>query len=222
MQISNAVYRYILENEYEHPKQRFTENSIARILSVSPNSVSIVIRKLSDIGAVAVYNRYFEILEINKVITYWAATRKLNKDIIYSTYINQDVRSLEKNMPGEIAYTAYTGYVNLFGNDAADYGEVYTYATENAVLDIESRFKKKFFSPRSKYANLIVLKPDKVLDKMIKSNLLYKSTVPATQLYADLWNIKEWNSYEFIKKLKKRMDDKYAKNLLQLSRNIQK
>ncbi len=26
MQISNAVYRYILENGYEHPKQRFTEN----------------------------------------------------------------------------------------------------------------------------------------------------------------------------------------------------
>ncbi|MCL5093021.1 MAG: hypothetical protein M1128_00965 [Candidatus Marsarchaeota archaeon] len=219
MQIGNAVYRHVLEAELARPKGHFTENGIARDLSISPNTVSIAIKRLLDIGAAAMYRRHFEILSFDKALAYWAATRKFGKDIVYSTYVNKPAKAIEQSMPGETAYTSYTGYANLFGNDAADYGEVYVYATDVGLSDIKSRFEKNLFAPRSKYANLVVLKPDKVLYVMIKENSLNKSTVPKTQLYADLWNISEWNAYEFVKKLKKTIDDEYAKNLLQLSRN---
>lgn len=222
MNIAQAVYRNILEKQLQNPKQKFTENGIARELGVSPNTVSVAVRKLVGIGAAAIYGRYFEVMGVEKALLYWAATRKLQNDIAYATYTNKDASYIEKNMPGGTVYTAYTGYVNLFGNDAADYGEVYVYATESGLSTIEKRFKKDLFSPASRYANLIVLKPDKILNSMIENNALEKATVPITQLYVDLWNIKEWNAYEFIKKLKKRIDDLHAEKLLQLSGNRQK
>ena len=220
--VAQAVYRDILEKQLRNPKQKFTENGIARELGVSPNTVSTAVRKLVDIGAAAIYGRYFEVMGVEKALLYWAATRRLQNDIAYATYTNKDTSYIERSMPGGTAYTAYTGYVNLFGNDAAAYGEVYVYATEAGLPAIKRRFEKALFSPASRYANLIVLKPDKILNGMIENNALEKATVPVTQLYVDLWNIKEWNAYEFIKKLKKRIDEMHAEKLLQLSRNGQK
>lgn len=215
MRLSSAIYRHVLEKKLKNRMERFTENGVARELCISPNSVSIAIKRLEEIGAASIYRRHFEIIGFDKALSYWAATRKLGSDIMYSTYSDAGTSYIESSMPSGVAYTAYTGYSNLFGNDASDYSEVYVYATEQGARETARRFPKRQFSKGSDYANIIVLRPDRPLGAMIDNGSLDKSTVPITQLYVDLWNIKTWYAYEFVTKLKKRVDDAYAKAILQ-------
>lgn len=131
---------------------------------------------------------------------YWAAKRNLNADIVYTTFIGKGKEYLEQRIPDEIAFTAYSGYVNLFGNDVSDYGEVYVYATDLGLEEIKKRFPKKSLSSSSKYSDLIVLKPDKILLNLIENKKLSHSSVSMTQICVDLWNIKEWYAERFFAK----------------------
>jgi hypothetical protein len=122
---------------------------------------------------------------------------------------------IEDMLPSGIAYTNYSGYTKLFGNAVSTYSEVYAYATEQAVEEIKKRFPKNLLSEGSDYGNLIILRPDYVLSKRIMGKALQGSTVSMPQLYVDLWNAKEWYAYEFLKRLKEKIDDKYAKAILE-------
>ena len=67
----------------------------------------------------------------------------------------------------------------------------------------------------SDYTNLVVMKPDGELARRIDSHSLSHSSVSLPQLYVDLWNSNTWYAYEFLKKLEKRIDDIYAKAVLE-------
>lgn len=200
MKLDSAVYRSILEKA-RSGRPELTENGIAKELGISPNTVSIAVHRLVAIGAATVYKRHFEVSDLRRALAYWAATRKLDSDIIYATYAKQSVASIEHGMPNEIAFTAFSGYSLLFSNDVSDYSEVYVYATKFALTEIKRRFPKKRLSERSGYANVVVLQPDKVLARDIAQKRLEKSSVPPTQIYADLWNLKQWYARRFEEKL---------------------
>jgi hypothetical protein len=214
MRLGSVVCRYILEMALKN-KYSFTENGIAKELSLSPNTVSVAVRNLANVGAAAIYKRHFELKNFDKALYYFSVNRKLREDIIYSTYFKSSVGEIEKSMPSEIAYTACSGYVNLFGNDASDYSEVYVYATERSCREIMDRFPKNRLSKASDYANIIVLKPDRILGSLISESAFDGSAAPVTQIYADLWNMKEWYAHEFEKKLKSRIDGMHGKKILQ-------
>ncbi len=206
MKLGLAVYRYVLEAALSNKEMMLTENGIAKVLGISPNTVSIAVRNLETIGAVSIYKRHFELINFDKALYYMCAGRRISADIVYSTYFRENIAEIEKAMPDEIAYTAYTAYANLFGNDASDYSEVYVYATEKSTEEIRHRFPKGRLSQASDYANIIVLKPDRILANMMEGGKLEKASAPVIQVYADLWNIKTWYAQEFEKKLKARID----------------
>jgi hypothetical protein len=60
-----------------------------------------------------------------------------------------------------------------------------------------------------------VLKPDRLLGEQIKRHKLERSSVSLPQLYADLWNTNTWYAHDFLDKLEKRIDDTYAKAILE-------
>jgi hypothetical protein len=216
MNKNGIIYRHIAETLLKNRKEKFTERGIARSMKISPNTVSYAIAPLKKIGAVQVYRTYFEIANFKKLLLFWSVNRKFDKDIVYSTYLGiKEVSEIENHLPNEIAYTNFSGYTKLFGNDAAAYGEVYVYAAEKSLTEIKERFGIQKDREGSSYKNLIVLKPDTILEERILKRELIHSTVSLPQLYVDLWNNNTWNANTFITKLEKRIDDIYAKAILE-------
>ncbi|MGD0729342.1 MAG: hypothetical protein ABR981_04675 [Candidatus Micrarchaeaceae archaeon] len=210
------VYRDILQTALSNKKSKFVVREIAKELGISPNTVSFAIMPLKRSGAVKMYLRHFDIINFDKLLAFWAVNRNMDKDIIYRTYVPvKNAEQIEKKMPNEIAYTCCSGYKNLFGNDVSDYSGVYVYAAEDSLMEIKKRFPERKLSERANDYNLFVLKPDKILEEKINSHKLEHDTVSIPQLYVDLWNTTEWYSYEFLKRLKKRINDTYGKAILE-------
>jgi DNA-binding Lrp family transcriptional regulator len=213
MNKAGVVYRYIAEALLKNRKANLVERNIARMLAISPNTVSRALAPLERIGSVQIYRTYFNIYDWKKLLLFWAVNRKIERDIIYKTYSQvRDISKIEDRLPGEIAYTSFSAYVKNFGNDAAGYSEVYAYAPEATLKEIMQRFPP--MRGPGGYSNLIILKPDYVLEKRIADGTLVHSSVPLPQLYVDLWNNNTWYAYEFMKKLEPRIGDAYAKALL--------
>lgn len=214
MKKNQMVYRYISQQALKNKKAHIILRQVAKELNISPNTVSLALMPLVRVGALTKYMGHFEVTNINKLLNFWAVYRNFDKDIVYSTYANLGFAEIERRMPEGIAYTCYSGYVALFGNDASDYDKVYVYATKSALNEIKRRFPQIALSKRSNYKNIVVLAADPILEKMIENHQLKKSAALITQIYVDLWNNKDWFAYEFLKKLKKRIDDIYAKAIL--------
>ncbi len=212
MNKSGIVYRHILEQALANRRSKFVEREIARRLGISPDTVNNAVAPLKGIGAVAMYRRHFEVLDFKKLLLFWAVHRKLERDVIYSSYVRiKDVSEIEDKLPDSIAYTEYSAYTKNFGNDASDYSEVYVYADDATRREIARRFPSQW----KDHHNLVVLKPDPVLEKRIADKKLVHSSVSMPQMYVDLWNNSTWYAYEFVKKLEKRIDDAYAKAVLE-------
>lgn len=215
MKKKQLVYRYLAEAALRDRKCHFILRRIALELRISPNTVSLAVMPLVNVGAVTEYKGYFGVTNLEKLLDFWAVTRNFDSDIVYSTYYDSPLPEIERRMPAEIAYTSYSGYAALFGNDVSDYDKVYVYAGERGLEEIRKRFPVRALSGKSGYVNVVVLRADLAMERMIEEHRLVKSAAPLTQIYVDLWNNKDWYAYEFLKKIKKRIDDNYAKAILQ-------
>ncbi len=216
MKKNGVVYRDIVETLLKNRKSRFIERELARRLGLSPDTVSRAVQPLKKAGIAAMYRRHFEIINFEKLLAYWAVGRKFDRDIVYSTLAEvMSIGEIEDRMPSGIAFTCFSAYVHMFGSAPADYGHVYVYAQESALHEIMRRFPKMDVSALAKKHNLFVLRPDHVLGRMISDGELAHSSVPISQLYVDLWNIGSWNAYEFLKRVKEKIDDAYAKAILE-------
>ncbi|MBI4154713.1 winged helix-turn-helix domain-containing protein [Candidatus Woesearchaeota archaeon] len=179
------VYNKILEEAIENKNYKLTQKSLSEELKISLSTVNYAIKPLRNMGAIKVNLKNFDMINIKKMLYYWASIRNIEKDIIYRTRINNGVGEIEKQMPNSVIFTAYSAYKLKFKDMPSDYSEVYVYADIN---DIKNRFKQNKEIP-----NLFVLKKD--ISKLTLANL-----------YVDLWNLKEWYSKEYLQALEKRLN----------------
>ena len=179
------VYREILYQAMEKRNRKLTQAGLAKSLHISLSTVNHAMKPLKSMGAVRIRLRNFEVVDIRKILFYWASIRNLEKDIIYKTRAEGSASDMEKRMPGGIAFGAYSAYKFMFKNMPADYSEVYVYA--NDLEEIKKRFPENKNVP-----NLFVLKWE--ADKMTIANI-----------FVDLWNLKEWYAKEFLKELEGRI-----------------
>ncbi|MFP4633851.1 MAG: MarR family transcriptional regulator [Candidatus Aenigmatarchaeota archaeon] len=163
-----------------------TQSEISQKLSVSLSTVNRTVKKLEGMGAVDVRQRSLGVLDKEKILMYLASLRNPSKDMVYETRVEGGVKEIEKNMPGGTDFTAYSAYKFSYGDMPADYSEVYVYAEEDAVDEIKERFPRK-----DGPANLFVLR--KEVD------------VTPSLIFADLWNLREWYSKEFVGDLRDRI-----------------
>ncbi len=173
-------------------KSRFTQLEISKKLGLSLSIVNGALKNLSEINAVKIMPKGFEIVAFDRMLLYWATHRNLKKDIIYSTRAEAKVTDIEKSMPSGIAFTGYTAYKFLFEEVPADYSEVYLYATTEALEEIKTRFAQN-----SKRPNVFVLKCAADMENPIIHKRLKKMCVCGAQLFADLWNMEEWYAKDF-------------------------
>ncbi len=186
MKNQELIVREILYNAIEKKEFLLTQSELSKKLNISLSIINSTIKKLNSMGAIKVNQRNFNVLDIKKILYYWASIRNLAKDIIFNIRIDASVRDIERLMP-DIVFTAYTGYKLKFDDVPADYSQVYLYANENELESVKKRISK--FKTSENNPNLFILKKDSLLS-------LYKN-ISIAQLFVDLWNIKEWYAKEF-------------------------
>lgn len=194
MKKTEAVYREILYRAIEKKEFSLTQSELSKNLGISLSIVNSVVKKLNYIGAVKVMQRSFKILDVKKILYLWASLRNLEKDIIFKTRIEMPVRDIEKTMPN-IIFACYSAYKFRFNDTPSDYSEVYVYADEKELDIIKKRLPQLI---EGRKPNFFVLKKDSLLG-------LYKQ-IPTSQIFVDLWNLKEWYAKEFINALERRIE----------------
>ncbi len=189
MKNAELTYREILYQAIEKNNRVLTQADLSRSLSISLSSINSAIRALEKMGAIEVKPRAFHVVDVKKILYYWASIRNLQKDIIYSTRIEKPVKEIEKEMPNNVVFSAYSAYKFLFKDVPADYSEIYVYGNES----LEERFPKKKGAP-----NFFILKKDKAMEK-------YGKTTTIANTFIDLWNLREWYAKEFLKSLEEKL-----------------
>ncbi len=185
------VYREISYQSLEKKNNRLTQKGIAKDCKLAISTVNYAIKPLEEMGAISKLGRGFRVIDIKKVLLYWANNRKLSKDIIYKTFY-PDLSEAEKLMPSSAFFTAYTAYKIRFKSAPADYSSIYIYAKD--LQEIKKRFPASKRNP-----NVFILKLDPLIKKTSKSN-----SVCLGQIFVDLWNLKEWYASDFIKEFEER------------------
>ncbi len=188
------IYRYVLDQALDHRQFTFTQLALAKQYSFSLSTVNNAIKPLVSIGAITIKQRGFELSDARKLLYYWATIRKLNKDIIYSTRKEGSIKEIEGLATNDSIFTAYSAYKFKFKEVPADYSEIYFYVPENELMQIKQRYPTQKGPP-----NVFVLRSDPWLLNQ------KKSVVSNSQLFVDLWNIKEWYAQDFLKKLEERL-----------------
>lgn len=182
------IYREILYLKMEKNRDIATQKELSNSLCVSLSTVNHALKPLKKMGSIEVRKRNFIIVNVRKILLYLASIRNIENDIIYETRVERSIREIEKGMPPDMVFTAYSGFKFMYNEVPADYSEVYVYADE--LKEIKKRFPKNKNKP-----NLIVLKKDSNMKDLTLANL-----------FADLWNMREWYSREFIKRMEEKLD----------------
>ena len=190
MKKSELVYRELLLGFIECEKAVFTQLGLAKALKISLSTVNNALKPLRKMGAVKVKRRSFEVVNAKKILYYWASARSLEKDVIYKTRAEMAVSEIEKAMPSDVVFAAYTAYKFRFEDVPADYSEVYVYCRNDGLKEVVKRF------PQSKNPNPNVF----VLKKEFADN-----EMPLAQMFVDLWNLKEWYAKDFVKALEEKL-----------------
>ncbi len=180
------VYKEILFQVMEKKNRTLTQDYLARTLQVSLSTVNYALKQLLKMNSIRIKRMNFEVVDARKILYYWASIRDLEKDIIYKTRSNVTAREIEKNMPSDVIFTAYSAYKFMFKEVPSDYSEVYIYT--NNIEEIKKRFKET----KGPF-NLFVLK--KNFGKMTLAHL-----------FVDFWNLKEWYSKDFLKALEEKIN----------------
>ena len=186
------IYREILTKALEEKQINFKQLSLAKKFGFSLSTINHALKPLASIGAIEIGRRGFKLTDIKKALLYWATIRKFDKDIVYSTRMEERISEIERSVPASAIYTCYTGYKLLFKDVPADYSEIYFYLPKEDLEEAKQRFP-----PKKGPANVSVLNADQWLRG-------YK-IAPAAQIYVDLWNLKTWYAGDFVKALEERL-----------------
>ena len=168
---------------------------LSRRLGVSLSAVNAALRPLDAMGAVEIRRRGLRMLDARKAALYFATHQSIARKTAYATRVEKPVSGIEGEMPAGVAFTAYSGYKLLYGEVPADYGEAYVYAGGKALEEIRRRFPENGGRP-----NLVALSPDPTVERLAK-----KGIAPKFQVFADLWNLREWYAADFLKAMEARL-----------------
>jgi len=176
MKKKDRILREILYRVYDKNEFFMTQKSLAQSCNVSLDTANQVVKKLSQFRAVEKKPLAFKVINPKKILLYWSSIRNLAADVVYATYSPSTAEEIEKDMPDDAVFTAYSGYRKKF-NETVIYDEVFVYADP---VEVKRRFGEK--EARSK--NIFVLRSDPDIKRVSSEGV-----VPTAQLYVDLWQI---------------------------------
>ncbi len=188
------IWREILFQAIEKNKYSFQQKELAKRFGFSLSTIFNALKKPREIKAIKVGGRGFDLVNTEKLLYLWATERRLEKDIIYHTFVPESPSQIEQKIPDKIIWGLFSAYQYRFKNSPSDYDKVYIYANRQQLLEIKKRFPWKK-GPE----NLFVLQSDKFL-----KNYGYSGTL--AQIFVDIWNTNYWYAQEFLQRLKDKMN----------------
>ncbi len=189
------VYYYILENALKGI-HKFTQIQIHKSGGLSIGLISKTLNELADLGIVDIHSRFFLLNDIRKLFYFWATHRKLKEDILLEVKLNKSVKEIESNMIPSAVFTAYTAYKLKFNDVPADYSKIIVYVNKEDIKSLKKRFS---IDNKTKYAD----KQGTTLIALLKP--AFVKHISISLMFVDLWNLPEWNAYEFLKALERRL-----------------
>ena len=202
----NQVLREILYRVYERNESFMSQKSLAQACRLSMDTVNRLVAKLNQFRSIEKKPLGFRVTEPKKVLSYWASTRNLARDIIYSTYSPDSVSKIESEMPAGTISTAFSGYRLKFNKTPTHYEEVYVYADPDEV-------RRRFPESPAERKNVFVLRSDPHLARTSKDG-----AAPLAQIYVDLWQLGGSPADRFILELETKLEAKPVEALKALAR----
>lgn len=187
------IYSELLNRFVKDGEVKFKQLGLSKKFGFSLSTVNNAIRPLAGIGAIELGPRGFVLVDARKALLYWATTRRLERDIEYTTRDERGVVEIEKEVPSTAVFTCYSAYKFKYGDVPADYSEVYFYLPEDDMDEAKERFPE-----RKGPANVFVLKLTRMLE-------VDEGMVMPPQLYVDLWNLRMWYAKDFLSALEERL-----------------
>jgi len=186
------VYREILYGVFERKNRFFKQLELKEACKLSLSTVNYALKPLEQMNAIEKKRFGFSVLDPKKILLYWASIRRLERDIVYQTYVDDSVEKIESEVPANTVFTAYSAFKFRFKKIPSDYSEVVVYGV---ARDFERRFGKARTQLKP---NLIVLNLDEHLVKF--------KIAPIAQIFVDLWNLKSWYARDFLKEMERIID----------------
>jgi len=202
----NQVLREILYRVYEQNESFMSQKSLAQACGLSMDTVNRSVAKLNQFRAIEKKPLGFRVTEPKKVLTYWASTRNLARDISYSTYSPDSVLEIEGDMPPGSIFTMFSGYRLKFNETPTHYEEVYVYAKPDEV-------RRRFPESKAERRNVFALRLDPHLGRTSKDGV-----ATLAQIYVDMWQLGGSPADRFILELEKRLEAKPMDALTVLAR----
>ena len=202
----DRVLREILYRVYERNESFMSQKSLAQACGLSMDTVNRLVTKLNQFRAIEKKPLGFRVVDPKKIISYWASTRNLAGDVVYSTYSPDSVSKIESELPPGSIFTAYSGYRLKFNETPTHYEEIFVYADPDEV-------RRKFPESEVERRNLFVLRQDPHLGRVGKDG-----AATLAQLYIDLWQIGGATADRFILELEKRLEPRSVEALKMLAR----
>ncbi|MBI4360068.1 MAG: hypothetical protein HY564_03165 [Candidatus Jacksonbacteria bacterium] len=191
------IWRELL---YQTIEKRFpssiTQKGMADQFKFSLSTVFHALKVPREIGAVSISQKGVQVRDSEKFITLWGTTRRLTKDMLYTTFVPLSINEVERQMPQGIIWGVYSAFRMKYAQGKAlpaSYDKAYVYADKHIAQEIQKRFPAT--TNKKSAANLIVLKADPYLASYGGGVTTIAHTL------ADLWNCKEWYAAEFYKTL---------------------
>lgn len=203
------VLREILCRVYEEHEFFMSQKALAGSCGVSLDTVNRVVGRLEGFGALEKRPFGFRVLEPKKVLTYWACTRNLRGEVVYSTYSPDSPSEIEGALPKGGLLTCFSGCRRRFGGKE-DYEEVYVYAEAREV-------KRRFGERPGLRPNLFVLRGDPHLSRRSREEV-----VPLPQLYVDLWGVGGNPANRYLLTLEKKLELRPVEAFKELVRAAEK
>ncbi|MBA7598584.1 hypothetical protein ES703_05602 [subsurface metagenome] len=202
----DRVLREILYRVYERNESFMSQKSLAQTCGLSMDTANRLVAKLNQFRAIEKKPLGFRVVDPKKILSYWASTRNLASDVVYSTYSPDSVSKIESELPPGSIFTAYSGYRLKFKETPTHYEEIFVYADPDEV-------RRKFPESEVERRNLFVLRQDPHLGRVGKDGV-----ATLAQLYIDLWQIGGATADRFILELEKRLEPRSIDALKMLAR----
>ncbi|MBI4262139.1 hypothetical protein HY624_01285 [Candidatus Uhrbacteria bacterium] len=187
------IWREVLHRCFHDGILISTQKELAKKLHVSLSTVHNALKFPRASGAIVVTGRNFRVQDKEKFLLLFASHRRFQKDMLYTTHVDDGVRAVEGRMPEAAIFATYSAYRQRHRHAPADYDVVYVYVDRTHLPELQRRFP-----PRKGSANFFVLAADPHLAE-------YGGTTPDVQTFVDLWNVREWYAKDFLTALRKRL-----------------
>ena len=167
----------MLNRFYSKSERFFKQKELSEICEISLGTVNPLINKLEELGAIERKPLGFRLIDPKRALLYWAVTRELGKDVIYTTFVPSPPKELEAMLPRGVILTAFSGYRAKLGKTPSEYSQVFVYSDSDEM-------QRAFKPTQRERRNLFVLRSDEHLARLSKDGV-----APLVQLYVDLWQL---------------------------------